>query len=289
MMDEEHPDLPQDPTDTNSYSFGRIGEHNVVMACLPAGQLGTNSAASVASQMRTRFPSIRFGLMVGIGGGVPSAEADVRLGDVVISQPYQQYGGLVQYNFGKTGPEGHFTRTGSLNAPPTILLTAVAKLRSNYIRRRVKLAEYLSALDHLQEFAFQGTDSDVLYKAAYNHAGGPTCENCSKEELLSRSPPQNTDILLHFGTIASDNQVIKDGVTRDRLSAELGGVLCFEMEAAGLMDTFPCLVIRGICDYADSHKNKRWQPYAAATAAACAKELLATIPGEVVAKADRIE
>jgi nucleoside phosphorylase len=71
---------------------------------------------------------------------------------------------------------------------------------------------------------------------------------------------------------------MKDGVTRDRISAELGGILCFEMEAAGLMNTFPCLVIRGICDYADSHKNKRWQPYAAATAAACAKEILLILP-----------
>ena len=50
------------------------------------------------------------------------------------------------------------------------------------------------------------------------------------------------------------------------------------MEAAGLMDHFPCLVIRGICDYSDSHKNKRWQPYAAAVAAAYAKELLSLIP-----------
>jgi hypothetical protein len=75
MLDEEHQDLPQDSTDTNSYSFGRIGEHNVVVACLPAGQLGTSSAAAVASRMRSRLPSIRIGLMVGIDGGVPSAEA----------------------------------------------------------------------------------------------------------------------------------------------------------------------------------------------------------------------
>lgn len=90
--------------------------------------------------------------------------------------------------------------------------------------------------------------------------------------------------MVHYGTIASGNQVIKDGVTRDQLSSELGGVLCFEMEAAGLMNSFPCLVIRGICDYADSHKNKKWQPYAAATAAAYAKELLSVIP---VADIDR--
>lgn len=60
--------------------------------------------------------------------------------------------------------------------------------------------------------------------------------------------------------------------------------MCFEMEAAGLMNNFPCLVIRGICDYADSHKNKKWQIYAAATAAACAKEILSVIPASEVAK-----
>lgn len=54
--------------------------------------------------------------------------------------------------------------------------------------------------------------------------------------------------------------------------------MCFEMEAAGLMNDFPCLVIRGICDYADSHKNKTWQAYAAATAAACAKDILTIVP-----------
>jgi hypothetical protein len=50
------------------------------------------------------------------------------------------------------------------------------------------------------------------------------------------------------------------------------------MEAAGLMDDFPCLVIRGVCDYADSHKNDVWHGYAAATAAAYAKEFLSIIP-----------
>ncbi|OCK76289.1 TPR-like protein [Lepidopterella palustris CBS 459.81] len=103
--------------------------------------------------------------------------------------------------------------------------------------------------------------------------------------LVERSPRASKEIIVHYGTIASGNQVIKDGVTRDKLSSELGGVLCFEMEAAGLMNTFPCLVVRGICDYADSHKNKRWQPYAAATAAACARKLLSIIPAAEVADA----
>ena len=86
---------------------------------------------------------------------------------------------------------------------------------------------------------------------------------------------------VHYGLIASGNQVLKDGQTRERLRRELN-VLCFEMEAAGLMDSFPCLVIRGICDYADTHKNKQWQGYAAASAAAYAKELLNTISGTQV-------
>lgn len=89
---------------------------------------------------------------------------------------------------------------------------------------------------------------------------------------------------IYYGTIASGNQVMRDGSTRDRVSAEFGGVLCFEMEAAGLMNSFPCLVIRGICDYADSHKNKMWQAYAAGTAAACAKEVLSVLPPAEVAK-----
>jgi hypothetical protein len=90
-----------------------------------------------------------------------------------------------------------------------------------------------------------------------------------------RNRPHRTDDRpqIHYGNIASGDQVVKDGPTRDRI-AGAEGILCFEMEAAGLMDTFPCVVIRGVCDYADSHKNKRWQRYAAATAACYAKELL---------------
>jgi nucleoside phosphorylase len=259
MLDEEHRDLPQDMNDTNIYSLGRIGEHNCVIAWLPAGQIGTNSAAAVAAQMRSKFVSIRFGLMVGIGGGVPSAEADIRLGDVVISQPYMQHGGVVQYDFGKTGPIGHFTRTGSLNSPPAVLLNALAKLQSNRLIDRSSLSVHLSRIVSLHpNFARERAGADVLFESSYSHMEGPTCDGCSKERSVKRSPRWKEGVEVHYGTIASGNRVMKDGLTRDTLSRELGGVLCFEMEAAGLMNNFPCLVIRGICDYADSHKNKVW-------------------------------
>jgi hypothetical protein len=124
---------------------------------------------------------------------------------------------------------------------------------------------------------------DILFDAKYNHVGGSTCEGCSENKLVKRRARGNQQIVIHYGTIVSGNQVMKDGTVRDRLSSELGGVLCFEMEVAGLMNDLPCLIIRGICDYADSHKTKTWQPYAAATAVACAKEILSVIPAvEVV-------
>ena len=278
MLDEEHDGLSLDLMNSNPYTFGNIGPHNIVIACLPAGQVGTNPAATVAAQMQSSFPQIRFGLMVGIGGGVPSDESDIRLGDVVISQPYKQYGGVVQYDFGKSETGGQFTRTGALNAPPQVLLTALAKLRANDMRGKVNLLKHLSKISRLPKFIYPSTERDDLYQATYNHVAGSTCDQCNKQQLVQRKIRESTDVVIHCGTIASGNQVIKDGQTRDRLSSELGGVLCFEMEAAGLINTFPCLVIRGICDYADSHKNKRWQWYAAASAAACAKELLDIIP-----------
>jgi nucleoside phosphorylase len=281
MLDEEHEDFDHDANDTNIYTLGRIGEHNVVIACLPEGQTGTNSAAAVAVQMKSAFTSIRFGLMVGIGGGVPSVKADIRLGDVVVSTPHMMHGGVVQYDFGKATPSG-FKRTSFLNTPPIILLNSVSKLRANYVRGRSRLPEYISKLNGLPKFGRENAGPDILYKADYNHEGGATCEQCSRERTVDRQQ-RSQEILVHYGTIASGNQVIRDAAERDKVSSELGGVLCFEMEAAGLMNSFPCLVIRGICDYADSHKNKRWQAYAAGAAAAYAKEVLSVMPtAEVV-------
>lgn len=88
-----------------------------------------------------------------------------------------------------------------------------------------------------------------------------------REERLDENP------VIHYGTIASGSAVIKDALTRDEIR-DKHGAICLEMEAAGLMNNFPCIVIRGISNYAHSHKNDHWQPFAAAAAAACAKEFL---------------
>ena len=283
MLDEEHDDLERDDNDENLYSLGSIAGHNVVIVCLPAGRIGNNPAAAVATQMRATFKGIRFGLMVGIGGGVPSAEADIRLGDVVVSQPHQTFGGVIQYDIGKTTPSG-FERTGSLNFPPQILLAAAARVRANELRGRSRLSKHVSMLDRIHRFQRDRAGPDVLFEATYDHEGGQTCHLCNTDKQEARQSRESEEAVVHYGTITSGNQVMRDGRTRDKLSNELGGILCFEMEAAGLMNSFPCLVIRGICDYADSHKNKTWQPYAAGTAAAYAKEVLSVIPPTGIAK-----
>ena len=279
MLDERHPDLDRGATrDDNLYVLGTINGHNVVVGCLPAGQTGNNSAAVVATQMLATFSRIRFGLMVGIGGGIPSAHADIRLGDVVVSQPDGTFGGVVQYDMGKTTIHG-FQRTGALNSPPQALLNALSSVQANAWLGKSELLNYASRLEG-SKFQRSRAGHDVLFDAAYDHenAHSRTCIACCPDKIQSREPRYpGEEVVVHYGTIASGNQVMKNAVERDRASAQLGGVLCFEMEAAGLMNTFPCLVIRGICDYSDSHKNDKWQPYAAGIAAAYAKEVLSVV------------
>jgi nucleoside phosphorylase len=169
-----------------------------------------------------------------------------------------------------------------------VLLNAVANLRAKQMRGRGRLLEYLSKLDSLSDFSREAAGSDTLYKVEYDHVGSATCGECKTEHAVTREVREQ-DVVVHYGTIVSGNQVMRSAAERVRVSAELGEVLCFEMEAAGLMNSFPCLVVRGICDYADSHKNKRWQPYEAATAAAYAKEVLSVILPAEVAKSRTAE
>ncbi|KAI2479940.1 Pfs NB-ARC and Ankyrin domain protein [Pyrenophora tritici-repentis] len=291
MLNEKHEDAIREvgDNDENVYCMGSVAGHNVVIVCLPAGHIGNNPAAAVATQMRTAFKGIRFGLMVGIGGGVPSAEADIRLGDVVVSQPQWSFGGVVQYDFGRTTPNG-LERIGSLNSPPQILLSAVSTVQANAMVSESTLSDHLSTLERISTFQRCRAGPDLLFKAAYNHEHGATCDQCSVESRQPRPERESgAEVTVHYGTIASGNQVMKDAAERDRVSAELGGVLCFEMEAAGLMNSFPCLVIRGISDYADTHKNYKWQAYAAGTAAAYAKELLSVIAAANVIETRRAE
>jgi nucleoside phosphorylase len=311
MLDKRHCDLSNPPHDSNAYTLGSIGKHNIVIACLPEGMYGTNTAANVVTLLAGTFPSVRACLMVGIGGGIPSQK--VRLGDVVVGRPEGQFPGVVQWDMGKAKQDGEFERTGTLDNPPKALLTALAKLKTENELSGSRIPLYLDALKKTYPKAaekYLRSDSlvDICFKASYDHVTlvqsgrnskrdngyddeeedeedeeegeEDNCRFCDKSRVVKRKP---RDMRVHYGLIASGNQVIKDAKSRDKLNKDLGGnVLCVEMEAAGIVNNFPCLVIRGICDYSDSHKNKAWQEHAAAVAAAYAKELLLIVqPNEV--------
>ncbi|RAO69914.1 uncharacterized protein BHQ10_005926 [Talaromyces amestolkiae] len=294
MLDEIHPKLPQASNDQNSYCLGSINGHNIAIACLPSGVHGTTSAATVASSMLHTFPSIRFGLMVGIGGGVPGRYSDkndpIRLGDIVVSKPTNSSGGVLQYDLGKSMGNGLFQRTGSLNKPPQVLLTAVSELQADHLMGLTQIPTFLSQIAQkypsMKSFSFPGQAFDELFDADYEHVStGSACQNCDKQRLVAQPQRKTTEPRVHYGIIASGNQLIRNAKMRDILAQEDPGILCFEMEAAGLMDQFPCLVIRGISDYTDSHKSDVWQPYAASVAAAYAKELLSVISARQIWKA----
>ncbi|CVK84594.1 related to ankyrin [Fusarium proliferatum] len=302
MLDQRHKSLPKPPNDNNTYALGSVGNHSVVIACLPKGKIGNVSAATVATNMVSTFPNIRFCLMVGIGGGIPPK---VRLGDVVVSTPVGAFPGVVQYDLGKAHQGGTFERTGSLNSPPNSLLAALTMVESEHDLTGSRIPDYLKELEQkwprlAHKYLKSDSLKDQLFKSEYAHisknvaegtADGTVirvndqeaeesdaeddCRFCEKSQTVKRKPRQ---MRVHYGLIASGNEVIKDSIFRDKLNRDLGGqALCVEMEAAGLAHNFPCITIRGICDYADSHKNNAWQAHAAAVAAAFAKELLGQV------------
>lgn len=290
LLDEEHEGLEYVPQDNNNYTLGSIGKHNVVIASLPPR--GT-SVATVARDMMLSFPNVRIALMVGIGGGVPSKNHDIRLGDIVVSAPEDGHGVLLQYYHGGNTQDENFQFTGFLDQPPLILRAAVAGLRAQYKRQGHRIEETANTVAEnnkrvRRQYKRPDQLSDRLFQASAIHPN--TKESCplvcDLHALIPRLPRDEDEdnLVIHHGLIASSNQLMKNALLRDKLAAEKD-VLCFEMEAAGLISHFPCLIIRGICDYSDSHKNEEWQAYAALVAAAYAKDLLYQItPSSVTAE-----
>ncbi|RKK75501.1 hypothetical protein BFJ71_g17107 [Fusarium oxysporum] len=278
--DDEDPPFDKELGDPNAYSTGVIGRHNVVLSYMPG--MGIANASAVASNCGRSFRGIKLALVVGVCGVVPFKlnKDEIVLGDVVVSD------GIVQYDFGQQLP-GHFARKDtlldSLGRPNQEIRGVLAKLRSFRHRRQLsaKIAEYLDVLRQEPELRaeYPGVTEDRLFEASYCHPEDQkSCEQLGcNGEIVLRSRLETAGVYptpaVHFGLMASGNSVMKSGKDRDRIAAQ-EGIIAFEMESAGVWDSFPCIVIKGACDYADSHKNKDWQRYAAATAAACTKAFL---------------
>ncbi|GKU04332.1 transcription factor [Fusarium langsethiae] len=291
--------------DTNHYITGRIGEHNIVLAVLPSR--GTNSAAAATASLRSSYTGLKLALLVGICGGVPRVgNFDVYLGDVVVSKA------VIQYDYGRQYP-GHFavknTVEDSLGRANKDIRSLLAAFEIEPVREWLQddASKYLKDLQEAAKkkrcqanYQYPGTKEDKLYSATYAHRHRRWCSVCADDpdafcELASKASCAETgcdsahltvrerlkevipggdfrpEVLI--GRIGSGNKVIKSGGDRDQIAAQ-HNLIAFEMEGAGVWDEVPCIIVKGICNYADSHKNKAWQDFAAATAAAVAKAIL---------------
>ncbi|KAI9766874.1 MAG: hypothetical protein M1839_004742 [Geoglossum umbratile] len=233
MLDKKHaPPQHKHTNDDNIYSLGSIngsnGEHNVAIASLPPGRHGTTPVATAAVQMLSSFPAIKFGLMVGIGGGIPSDDNDIRLGDVVISKPEGTFGGVRQYDCGKATIHG-FEERGILNPPPRVLLNSIGALESKYETSGSAIPTILEAMHKRYPlmakprkgpgYIYQGTNYDRLFQSDYEHKNSKRdCGECDVAKEVDRQERSDQDPYIHYGTIASSNQVIKDARKRDLIS-----------------------------------------------------------------------
>ena len=290
MLDEEH--LPPEydaQYDDNTYIYGTINGHAVVVASCPQGETGNVNAGRLTGSLFKTFPNIRMTVLVGIGGGIPRSAAsesslkNVHLGDVVVGWPGDGKPPCVYHDRGKSKVDGEFEMVGTMQNPDWRLISALSVLALDHKLRRTKFHDQLERLREHDEFAHPGIEHDQLFKADYRHTGPERsdCTECDSKQLVQRPLRTKEDqrkFVFHQGRIATGNAVIRDGELRDRIGARCSGALCVEMEAAGVDVNRRCLIIRGISDYADSHKTGVWRSYAAGKAAAFARELLCRLP-----------
>jgi len=240
------------------------------------------------------------------------------LGDIVLGKTVIQYDLGRQYPDGfkrKSNPDE------SLGRQNPEIRAFVNKLEAGRDELEESTFECLMALANKlghQKIQYPGVLEDKLFESDYDHKHqiGDDCEEklcskgnqicqisqqssceqvkCSDQYLVSRHrlskigdaaqagrDAQATKPIIHFGAIASGDKVMKSARDRDMIT-EKESVIAFEMEGAGIWEYLPCIIVKGVCDYADSHKNKIWQGYAAAAAAACTEAILKKWP-----KADR--
>jgi len=298
MLDEEHSTPPYDTHyDENTYICGAINGHAVVVATCPQGETGNVNAGRLTGSMFKTFPNIRMAVLVGIGGGIPRSTSsgdpldDIHLGDVVVGWPGDGKPACVYHDRGRSKVGGKFELVGTMQNPDWRLLQALSILASDQEMGKTTFADQLRRLQNYkkfaQKFARPSLEYDRLFKATYHHVGDyrSNCVACDYKELVQR-PQRSADdaheLVFHRGRIATGNAVIQDGELRDEIGARCDGALCVEMEAAGVDVNRTCLVIRGISDYADSHKDDVWRSHAAGNAAAFARGLLCRIQPAVV-------
>ncbi|RYP41484.1 hypothetical protein DL767_000989 [Monosporascus sp. MG133] len=298
--------------DYNIYKTGRIGSHNVVLVLLP--NMGKASAASTAASLRSSYAGLRLAVLTGICGGVPSPGTDneILLGDVVISKSIVQYDLGRQYPDKFTRKDTVDDNLGRPSKDVrSLLATFQTHLGINGLRCRItqiltQIQQKAVEKGYRTLYNRPTAAEDRLFEPGYLHrhrdrAGcgcsesgacetghNASCEElqCDVGHLVSRKRLETKtkleqegdatkaqELQVFVGRVGSGDTVMKSGEHRDRIARE-HHIIAFEMEGAGVWDEIPCIIVKAVCDYADSHKNKKWQDFAAATAASAAKALL---------------
>ncbi|KAI1474856.1 purine and uridine phosphorylase [Daldinia eschscholtzii] len=284
MLDHRHGGrFPMARGDDYVFQAGDMCGHNVVIATLPAGQeYGTGSAAALASQAKRFFPNFWFGLLVGVAAGIPDLQRhpplDIRLGDVLVSVPDMDRSGTIAYDLGREVGDDmlQLLRQGHILAQTEpIVRSAIGSIKLDSPHEgKLFLPYYENTKDKRHAngtFVDPGQDHDKFYEIGAD----------GQEYMVERPKrPDSERTRVWYGPIGSGEKLMRNAPKRDILK-EKYGIIGLEMEAAGIMNRIPVGIVRGACDYADEHKNKVWQPYAAAMAAAYAKALLSQItPGQ---------
>ena len=275
MLDNRHHGrFPMSRGDDYVFQAGDICGHNVIIATLPAGQeYGTGSAAALAGQVKKFFPNLWFGLLVGVAAGLPNLSRipplDIRLGDVLVGLPVGENAGLIAYELGKEPGNGiQLLRDGHVLAnTETVVRSAIGSIKLKAPNDADLFLPYYEKMKHKEHntgtFTDPGQERDRLHQVD----GGI-------EHLVEReSRPNSKRTRVWYGPIGSGDKLMKNAQKRNELRDKYN-IIGLEMEAAGTMNRIPVGVVRGVCDYGDEHKNKDWQPYAAAMAAAYAKAIL---------------
>ena len=266
--------------DDYEFQAGDMCGHNVIIASFPAGQeYGTGSAAALASQVKKFFPNLWFGLLVGVAAGLPNFSQtpprDIRLGDVLVGLGNHESAGLIAYDLGKeTGEDGfQLLLSGHVLArTETVVRSAIGSIKLSAPNDAEMIIPYYDSMklkEHSRgTFADPGQELNMLYQVGDD----------VNERLLERERRlDNKGTRVWYGSIGSGDKLMKNARKRNELRDKYD-LIGLEMEAAGTMNRIPVGVVRGVCDYGDEHKNKEWQPYAAAMAAAYAKAILFQIP-----------
>lgn len=303
--------------DTNTYITGRIGNHNVVLALLPITSTGTGAGAVSIFRSSYSGIKIAF-LVGICSGVPSAGQGEMLLGDVVIGKTVIQHDFGKQYPGGfitkDPGDDTISSPTKSIRSLIRIFETELGRKRlrqkaSKYLK---DIQDTATKEEYRQNYQYPGAAEDKLFAASYRHkhrglqtyncscneeldgfcneAGSASCVelHCDEGQLITRIRLELKKSMeqdygqcpeIFIGCVASGDTVMNSGEERDRIAKQINrNIIAFDIGGAGVWDEMPCIIVKGICDYGDGHRNQRWRPFAAATAASVLKAMLGRYP-----------